>query len=179
MFGVHVRGLILVSAIANCRGIDIQAAVAGVNVTLIDFTLSRLQTGQGEVAFCDLAVDPELFKGPKGDIQVSLCACRRPHHTCTQHAVSPRGRVLVQAETYRRMQKVTRGDWRQHAPATNALWLHYLADIMLNHKLPQTACTGDERLQLRNFRKRASHAAAAADLVWDDLFAEQWTSHVS
>lgn len=40
---------------------------------LIDFTLSRLVTVTGEVAFCDLAADPELFKGPKGSVQVS-CA---------------------------------------------------------------------------------------------------------
>lgn len=42
-------------------------------VTLIDFTLSRLVTVTGEVAFCDLAADPELFKGPKGSVQVWLC----------------------------------------------------------------------------------------------------------
>jgi len=41
-------------------------------VTLIDFTLSRLVTVTGEVAFCDLAADPELFKGPKGNIQVGV-----------------------------------------------------------------------------------------------------------
>ena len=39
-------------------------------VTLIDFTLSRLVTVTGEVAYCDLAADPELFKGPKGSVQV-------------------------------------------------------------------------------------------------------------
>ena len=39
-------------------------------MTLIDFTLSRLVTVTGEVAFCDLAADPELFKGPKGSVQV-------------------------------------------------------------------------------------------------------------
>lgn len=32
------------------------------SVTLIDFTLSRLVTAWGEVAFCDLSADPELFK---------------------------------------------------------------------------------------------------------------------
>lgn len=42
-------------------------------VTLIDFTLSRLVTVTGEVAFCDLAADPELFKGPKGSVQVRFC----------------------------------------------------------------------------------------------------------
>lgn len=52
------------------RGHSIEAATAGVTVTLIDFTLSRLTAVTGDVAFCDLAADPELFQGPKGDVQV-------------------------------------------------------------------------------------------------------------
>ena len=52
-----------------------------------------------------------------------LCAKRR----------GPKGDC--QAETYRRMKKATRGDWRHHAPATNVLWMHYLADICLTQKL--------------------------------------------
>ena len=55
-----------------CRGHDIEVASSGVTVTLIDFTLSRLTAPTGDVAFCDLAADPELFTGPKGDVQVSL-----------------------------------------------------------------------------------------------------------
>lgn len=47
---------------------------AALQVTLIDFTLSRLVTVTGEVAFCDLAADPELFKGPKGSVQVGRAA---------------------------------------------------------------------------------------------------------
>ena len=53
-----------------CRGHSIEAATAGVTVTLIDFTLSRLTAVTGDVAFCELAADPELFQGPKGDVQV-------------------------------------------------------------------------------------------------------------
>ena len=54
-------------------------------VTLIDFTLSRLCTADGAGAYCDLEADPELFQGPKGDCQVrmqlpraALCLARRP-----------------------------------------------------------------------------------------------------
>ncbi len=46
-----------------------EVAAAGVAVTLIDFTLSRLVTPDGATAFCDLEADPELFAGPKGDCQ--------------------------------------------------------------------------------------------------------------
>lgn len=71
---------------------------------LIDFTLSRLVTVTGEVAFCDLAADPELFKGPRGS---------------------------VQAETYRRMKKATRNRWQAHVPATNVYWMQYLVDTIM------------------------------------------------
>ena len=51
------------------RGVQIEMETAGLCLTLIDFTLSRLQTGNGAIAFCDLSADPELFTGPKGDCQ--------------------------------------------------------------------------------------------------------------
>ena len=73
-------------------------------VTLIDFTLSRLVTVTGEVAFCDLAADPELFRGPRNS---------------------------VQAETYRRMKKATRNAWQAHVPATNVYWMQYLVDTCI------------------------------------------------
>ena len=54
-----------------CRGVDISVHTAGgLRCTLIDFTLSRLRTMDGSLAFCDLAIDPELFQGPKANIQV-------------------------------------------------------------------------------------------------------------
>ena len=57
-----------------CRGVDVEMATHGLAVTLIDFTLSRLQTLTGDVAFCDLGADPDLFKGPRGDCQVGTRA---------------------------------------------------------------------------------------------------------
>ena len=55
-----------------CRGVDIAAESHGVQITLIDFTLSRLCTIDGSGAYCDLDADPELFQGPKGDCQVRI-----------------------------------------------------------------------------------------------------------
>ena len=54
------------------RGVDIICQTKGVLVTLIDFTLSRLETAPGQVAFSDMSTDVELFQGPKGDPQVTL-----------------------------------------------------------------------------------------------------------
>ena len=56
-----------------CRGHQLHVRSAGVRATLIDFSLSRLRTDAGHVAFFDLATDPELFQGPKGDVQVGVC----------------------------------------------------------------------------------------------------------
>jgi serine/threonine-protein kinase haspin len=129
------------------RGVDVRVQTAGLKVSLIDFTLSRLQAGSGEIAFCDLSADPELFQGPKGD---------------------------VQADTYRRMRQATRGDWQEHRPKTNALWLHYLADILLNQK--QWGGTMDELRRLKRFRRAAMGYASAAEAVWDELFEDLWVS---
>ena len=52
------------------RGVGIAAESHGIQITLIDFTLSRLCTIDGSGAYCDLDADPELFQGPKGDCQV-------------------------------------------------------------------------------------------------------------
>ena len=60
----------LIACMAVPRGVDVEVAAKGVEVTLIDFTLSRLRTPAGHVQFCDLADDPALFQGPKGDCQV-------------------------------------------------------------------------------------------------------------
>ena len=54
------------------RGHHLHVRSTGVCATLIDFSLSRLRTDAGHVAFFDLATDPELFQGPKGDVQVAL-----------------------------------------------------------------------------------------------------------
>ena len=130
------------------RGVDITVQAAGVRVTLIDFTLSRLSGSDGRVAYCDLSADPEIFNGPRGD---------------------------PQAETYRRMMKATRGDWKKYCPLTNALWIRYLVETILIHKLP-SACGGEEKLALRNFKKEATLAESATDLVWAELFKGMWSS---
>lgn len=61
------------------RGVDLHVQkTAGVKVAIIDFTLSRLDLANGGVAFCNLAADPELFEGPKGDCQVPYLQNRNP-----------------------------------------------------------------------------------------------------
>ena len=48
------------------------------------------------------------------------------------------------------MRKATRGEWAAHAPATNCLWLSYLADTLLSRKrVPADAAA---KRDLRGFR---------------------------
>lgn len=56
----------------------------------------------------------------------------------------------MQAGIYRQMKAVTHGRWEEHQPATNTLWLHYLADVLLNQKgVPLSSA---QKRQLRDFR---------------------------
>jgi serine/threonine-protein kinase haspin len=133
------------------RGVRLGAATEGLAVTLIDFTLSRMTPRDragtmAPIAFCNLEDDPDIFAGPKGECQF---------------------------ETYRRMRRAVRADWAAYAPRTNALWLHYLADVVLTAK--KFPCERAERRALQAFRQRcAEKHRSASDAVTDELFATMW-----
>ena len=142
----------------ECTMNDVEIAVdtCGVFVSLIDFTLSRLAKGtkgsdSTDVVFCDLSADPEIFNGPEGDLQAD--AYRRMRDTVVERngASSP---------------------WEGHVPQTNAIWLEYLAGIMLHHKGKWKAA---EKEALEGFMGRAREEGECAEsLVWDPLFAGSW-----
>ncbi|CEF98084.1 Domain of unknown function DUF3635 [Ostreococcus tauri] len=132
--------------VARINGVDINIQTSGLDVAIIDFTLSRLTTGEGDV-FCDLNADPELFTGPKGHCQ---------------------------SETYRRMKRVTKGKWSTYNPKTNALWIHYLTDVILEQK--DFPISVEEKHELVAFRKRALEYESAGKALFDDLFKGIWTS---
>ena len=56
----------------------------------------------------------------------------------------------MQADTYRRMRKAVKRQWATYCPATNALWLHYLADMLLTVKA--CPCGSSQTRALRDFR---------------------------
>lgn len=83
------------------RGHAVTAATAGLAVTLIDFTASRLKTFTGDLAFCDLAADPELFQGPKGDCQVRCATlCYRHCFNCRRLVTDKLGMYYDAASFY-------------------------------------------------------------------------------
>ena len=130
------------------RGVQCTADTEGLSVIVIDFTLSRMQpSGGGAVLCCDLEADPAIFEGPNGDTQF---------------------------DTYRRMRKAVRRDWSVYAPRTNALWLHYLADCMLEKK--SWAGSKADKQAMRAFRARCSKYASAQEAVLDELFVGMWNT---
>ena len=141
--------------VATLNGVDLTFPTNGVDVSVIDFTLSRLdmssadaKDGEEKPVFCDLDADPELFKGPEGHCQ---------------------------SETYRRMAAATGGDWSRHAPETNAMWLHYLADCLLEDK--RFARTAEQTAELKAFRKRAARYGSASEVLWDGIFVGEFKTN--
>uniref|UniRef100_A0A5B6ZRV7 non-specific serine/threonine protein kinase n=1 Tax=Davidia involucrata TaxID=16924 RepID=A0A5B6ZRV7_DAVIN len=126
------------------EGSEIFVRTFGLFISIIDFTLSRINTGE-DILFLDLSLDPELFDGPKGD---------------------------KQSETYRKMKEVTEECWEGSFPRTNVLWLQYLVDILLLKK-SYDRTSKDER-DLRSLKKRLNNYGSAkeatSDLFFKDLF---------
>ncbi|XP_055357406.1 uncharacterized protein LOC129602421 [Paramacrobiotus metropolitanus] len=73
----------------------------GVNLRLIDFTLSRIQD-EGRAIFNDLARDPALFTGRS-----------------------------AQSKVYKAMKRATKNCWKKFSPATNILWTKYILSSLL------------------------------------------------
>ncbi|XP_028779473.1 serine/threonine-protein kinase haspin homolog isoform X1 [Neltuma alba] len=112
----------------------------GLIISIIDFTLSRINTGD-DVLFLDLSSDPDLFKGPKGD---------------------------KQSETYRKMKEVTEDWWEGSFPRTNVLWLIYLVDILLTKKSFER--TSKNERDLRSLKKRLDKYNCAKEAISDSFF---------
>ncbi|KAI5566177.1 hypothetical protein BDE02_13G003300 [Populus trichocarpa] len=113
---------------------------SGLLISIIDFTLSRINTGQ-DILFLDLTSDPYLFKGPKGDRQ---------------------------AETYRKMKEVTGDFWEGSFPKTNVLWLIYLVDILLLKKSFDRSSKNEG--DLHSLKKRLSKYNSAKEAIILDPF---------
>ncbi|KAI3445475.1 hypothetical protein Pfo_002140 [Paulownia fortunei] len=124
------------------EGKKLQVKTFGLFISIIDFTLSRINTGE-DILFLDLSSDPELFEGPKGD---------------------------KQADTYRKMRNVTDECWEGSFPKTNVLWLQYLVDILLLKKSYERT-SKDER-DLRSLKKRLNSYGSAKESVSDPFFSD-------
>ncbi|XP_066119083.1 serine/threonine-protein kinase haspin isoform X2 [Saccopteryx bilineata] len=112
----------------------------GLQVSIIDYTLSRLER-DGIVVFCDISMDEDLFTG-EGDYQF---------------------------EIYRLMRKESNNCWGEYHPYNNVLWLHYLTDKILKemtfknkHNTPALKQTKQEIL---HFYRTMLNFSSATDLL--------------
>ncbi|KAI4457416.1 interleukin-1 receptor-associated kinase [Holotrichia oblita] len=80
-------------------GKEITLDTYGIQVAIIDFTLSRINLG-GDCIYNNLALDPDQFTAT-GDYQFEL---------------------------YRLMQQQNGNNWQHYEPYTNILWLNYIID---------------------------------------------------
>ncbi|XP_061366256.1 serine/threonine-protein kinase haspin homolog [Gastrolobium bilobum] len=119
----------------------------GLLISIIDFTLSRINTGD-RILYFDLSSDPDLFKGPKGD---------------------------KQSGTYRRMKEVTDDWWEGSFPKTNVLWLIYLVDILLMKKSFER--TSKNERDLRSLKKRLDKYDSAKEAILDPFFSDMFVDH--
>ncbi|KAM7538864.1 hypothetical protein Aperf_G00000047394 [Anoplocephala perfoliata] len=85
------------------NGVSYSVQTEGVQVCIIDFTVSRL-CHEGNVVYVDMSDSPEIFEC-EGDYQF---------------------------EIYRMMRDMNGNDWRPFRPITNLYWLHYLMDKLLH-----------------------------------------------
>ncbi|KAM4844454.1 serine/threonine-protein kinase haspin [Thomomys bottae] len=112
----------------------------GLQVSIIDYTLSRVEQG-GIVVFCDISRDEDLFTG-EGDYQF---------------------------EIYRLMRRETNNCWDEYHPYNNVLWLHYLTDKILNHMTFKSKCKTPAikqmKKKLQHFYSTALNFRSATDLL--------------
>ncbi|XP_047562653.1 serine/threonine-protein kinase haspin [Lutra lutra] len=112
----------------------------GVQVNIIDYTLSRLER-DGIVVFCDISMDEDLFTG-EGDYQF---------------------------EIYRLMRKENNNCWGEYHPYNNVLWLHYLTDKILKQMTFKIKCNTPAMKQMKrkiqHFYRTMLNFSSATDLL--------------
>ncbi|KAJ9476345.1 Serine/threonine-protein kinase Haspin-like protein [Pseudozyma hubeiensis] len=123
--------------------------VSGVKATIIDFTLSRA---------CTLPVATK-HKAKKNEVL---------HYPFDDESLFD-GSGDPQFEVYREMRSVTRGSWHSYCPATNVLWLRYLAHKLVDvkcksHKIPKTSQVDGDVDAQRELRAYTLLQKAVADL---------------
>ncbi|XP_035672116.1 serine/threonine-protein kinase haspin-like [Branchiostoma floridae] len=119
------------------NGEEVCIPTSGLEVNIIDFTLSRMQK-DGQPLYCDLSADPTLFTG-EGDYQFDI---------------------------YRKMKEENQNDWKRHHPFTNVLWLDYLASKLLTKKFKSSKkCLKPWEQKFQTFRKEVLKCRTVAQVL--------------
>ncbi|KAK9240164.1 hypothetical protein V1525DRAFT_354483 [Lipomyces kononenkoae] len=115
-----------------------QGSDVNVKATIIDYTLSRAKCNN-ELVYTNMD-DPAIYTG-KGDYQFDIYRFIRKLFSASDDAVcnEPAAEALDHTKARRRSIKsapheTAKYNWAEYCPKTNVLWLHYLAERLMNHK---------------------------------------------
>ncbi|KAM8967229.1 serine/threonine-protein kinase haspin [Pelodytes ibericus] len=126
--------------IVSLNGESIHIPSSGIQVKIIDYTLSRLDK-DGLTVFTDLSSDEDLFLG-EGDLQFSV---------------------------YRDMRQENENIWSSYQPHSNVLWLYYLADKLLSAvkytKKPTSVSHRRELRKIQDFRREVRNFRSATEAL--------------
>ena len=113
---LHWGNVLVASSSQDCLrysvgGVKYEVPTSGVNVSIIDFSLSRM-TSDGFIVHDDLSKQDDIFTGDAEED--------------------------YQFEVYRKMRLHNDNDWEKFCPKTNIFWLHYLLDKLMRFKKYKT-----------------------------------------
>nr|XP_014340726.1 PREDICTED: serine/threonine-protein kinase haspin [Latimeria chalumnae] len=122
------------------NGTTHEIEACSIQVNIIDYTLSRLEK-DGLTVFCDISTDEDLFQG-QGDYQFDI---------------------------YRKMREENLNKWNEYNPYSNVLWLHYLADKLLNSIVYKSkCCTAPQKAiqkSMKKFLKEVLNFSSATEVL--------------
>ena len=103
--------------ISRESGLELWTDKPSILVTIIDYTLSRMDTPSQQSLYNDLSKDPALFEG-----------------------VGAR-----QYDVYRQMKTHFNNDWSSYKSITNVLWLAHLLVLLMETRASQTCCPLEQK----------------------------------
>ncbi|OBT87303.1 hypothetical protein VE02_03032 [Pseudogymnoascus sp. 03VT05] len=109
---------------------ELRSGFSGLEITLLDYTLSRAMTEEGKTLFLDLD-DPEnaaLFEDCEPGTKEQERKQRRVYSAMREHVVAQELLTGVQQTG-----KEAEGRWAKHHPYTNVLWLAYVLEYSISH----------------------------------------------
>lgn len=154
-----------------------RAAFSGLEITLLDYTLSRARTEEGKTLFLDLD-DPEneaLFEECEPGTKEQERKQRGVYSAMREHVVAQENQQQGGGE------KAGGGEgrWAKHHPYTNVLWLAYVLEYSISHfEGPKSALKlfedeiADVRGRLRKGREEGGWGSVAE--VREEVWGRGW-----
>ncbi|KAK9247650.1 hypothetical protein V1506DRAFT_470181 [Lipomyces tetrasporus] len=131
-------------------------------VTIIDYTLSRAKC-HGALVYTALD-DPTIYSG-RGDYQFDIYRFSKKLFTPVDDSMpSEQALEEITDKVSRRRSKAfsqttVKHNWAEYCPKTNVLWLHYLAERLMNHK----------QLAAPRLGRQSSRIASAHDVSQSEI----------